>query len=224
MQSIGAIHHLMKKETTSQTRYSNANMKNLCQGIEGWHAREPTASLSEGRTDATVRINNLWGDEIDLELVLVKDFQTACSNLASYLSSSSYPIQRIFPEFFASPGEIKLQTPPDTLYHTLLWVYHNVFVRVELSMYGPGRTSTNSLEIGRSFKVLAEELFRRIRDGSKQSQSQTTIPTVTDIQSPSSIKVGDMFDVDVTVDVTCLYHVECHNSVSNSLYARTISR
>lgn len=196
--------------------YSCANLRKICQDVEeGWHPTEPTINLSNGRTAAFMRIRTQNEGEIEIRLSLLKDFDTACGDLASYVSSSCYPVDKLFPKSSSGPREIKLQTPVDASHPAILWVYHNIFIILELSMLNHRDCPQEDLE---PFTAFAEKVFQSIRDGFKPLD-ETTVPEVVpkEIKSfPSSIELGAMFDVDVVTDVTYLDDVECDNSVSSS--------
>ncbi|KAI0599078.1 hypothetical protein F4775DRAFT_138625 [Biscogniauxia sp. FL1348] len=208
--------HSQKDSATDWQRYSNANLAKLFddRNIEEWRTTKSSVNVFQNRTDIDTTLRTENDDQAHIHCVITKNFNTSCNDLKGYLSCFPRPVQDVFPpkNRSAQPGEIRLEIATASRTHIILWIYHNVFVRMELlSASKPGQ-SVESSDVEPptwSFKDLADRLFRYIREGSVSARSEVDFPKILGIKRPESIIAGETFEVLVDVNLRCLDNVEC---------------
>lgn len=160
--------------------------------------------------DLTLR-NPGGGNEVHVNIAIVDNFETACGGLAGYLNHFSHDINDVFPTSTGKPGEIRLDTDPDSPNLIAAWVYHNVFVCAKLfeSEHNESMISTKLQSCRTSFYGVVNTIFQRIQDGSIQNKAEVTMPNIVNVVPPDSIKTEKTFEVEVVVDMLCYHDVKC---------------
>ncbi|KAN0099443.1 hypothetical protein V8E51_013218 [Hyaloscypha variabilis] len=210
---------LEKQAATTSKRYSNADLANFFNHkIEGWQMTRTSVYVQPLRTAAEVTLRSANNDEVRINSILTDSFRVACDGLAGYLSCFSLPIDDVFPPAerdASSPGEIRLQTTPRSRAPIILWVYYNVFVRIELLDSKNAESTTTSKDL---FWDLEKQLRSYIQAGSVLAREQATFPEIIQIKEPPSVTVGKTFVVEITVDLQDFHEVICESN--NLIYAK----
>lgn len=211
IQCVETVRRLRAEAATTACCYSNVDLAELFKsGIEVWHPTQPSVGVSDRGALLDMALRN-GENEIRIQLVLVDTFQTACHHLLGYLKPCSLPINEAFPKSSGKPGEIRLDTTPGASNPIVIWVYHNIFIRVELFESGHKQSdiSPNSGTCPTLFDKVVDKLCQYIRSGSVQDRTEIARPETVKIKPPDSTKVGETFDVEVTADLTHFHDVKC---------------
>lgn len=205
--------NLEKNAATLSERYSDADMLALLDnGIDGWQRDKLNIYLRPKRISAEVMLRNAHNDEVRVNYVQTDDFRAACKLLEGYLYGFSLPIDLVFSPAslntsFKSEGKIKLESADSTT-PVVLWVYYNVFLRLELF------ASEKSKSIDDSFPKLVKNLCGGIEDNSVSTQNEATFPNHSKIRGPNSVTAGNTFTVEVTAAHQNFHEVYCGSNVS----------
>jgi len=171
-------------------------------------------SIYPRRTEARLTLLHDGKDEVLIECVLTDGFDAACDALAEYLVCFSLPINSIFraPEDTSKQrGQINLETFDGMGAIIILWVYGNVFVRMELLESGYKST----LGSDKSFYLLADKLHHHIKSSAVQTRNETTVPNISEVKGPTSVTAGKTFVVEITLDDQYFQQVRCDSGVSH---------
>ena len=205
--------NLEKNAATLSKRYSNADVLALLDNrIDGWQRDKVNIYLRPQRISAEVMLRNAHNDEVRVNYVQTRTFRAACELLEGYLYGFSLPIDLVFSDAslnksFKSEGRIKLKTA-DSTNPIVLWVYYNVFLRLEL--FGPNKSKS----VEESFPELVKNLCDDIEANSVSTQDEATFPNDSRIRGPNSVTAGNTFTVEVTAELRDFQEVFCESDVS----------
>lgn len=218
--AITIIYLEMKADTKSKC-YSNANLRKLSETKTGvWQSTASQVYVQPNSTEMYITLQNEEDDEVHIHYALTNDFHKACYALAGYLSCFSRPIDEVFPVPLrkTSEGLIALETAAESAAPKALEVYHNIFVRIELSESRRTKSTTSSYS---QFNDLRGKLRDCIHKGLVKTQKETLLPRVGEVQAPKSVTAGKPFDVEIDVDVQDFYEVICQDDVSLAMHIKS---
>ncbi|KAI1121230.1 hypothetical protein F5Y10DRAFT_272298 [Nemania abortiva] len=199
MQCIMLLTSLEKKARPSSQHYSNADLSQLIEhDVDGWHPTKPTlVGISSSATVVNLQYFDDEQNEIRVRLRLANDFRTACDGLAEYFSCCCRTIEETFPNCSTKDGEIKLETDPNSSSPVILWVFQNIYLRIELFI--PERKNAHHEQITKQFYDFANTMFQHIRDGMVLLQMHRSSPIIFYRGDIYRVWVTEKFNVKVDV-------------------------
>ncbi|KAI0098791.1 hypothetical protein GGR51DRAFT_423672 [Nemania sp. FL0031] len=211
LQSVKKIKTLREKATPKSKAYSNADLTRFFENnMRGWNPANQHVNISSKYARVDVSTETEAGDVIHLTISFKPDFEAACDDLASYLSSCSQSIEQIFPRSSNGMGVIRIDTAPKHPAPIILWAGHNVSVHAKLLPLQTSKSTPPSRNSSReSFYSLADKLFRYILDGCVQAPENSTTPKPKKGDTPEIIHIGETLSVDIIYEPKCLYDAEC---------------
>lgn len=136
--------------------------------------------------------------------------------LESYLYGFSLPIDVVFSQVSLNPssktpGAIKLETVGSSTRRIVLWVYYNVFLRVELC------ASEKSKSVNDLFDKLIQNLCSGIKKDSVDEKDLARYPDYSRPEGPHKVEEGKSFTVEVTTNHENYHQVFCETNVCFNL-------
>lgn len=222
MQVAIAMNRLHDNATTTSTRYSNADLSRFFeQGVLDWRPYSTNVDIDPQGATAEVTLRNANNDVARVNYFQTDGFESACALLEGYLSAISCPIESMFshdslhpPSSSKNKGEIKLESAEPSSAPIMLWVYHSVFLRLELLA---SKKSTSTKPDNTSFHNLGIALCKNITKDSVENKGVARSPHLEDdFQPPKSVPAGKVFSIKIPADPQDFLEVICQTQVSFS--------
>lgn len=221
MQSIKLLYGLQKNAETASLQYSNADLSQLIENdINKWHPKKPNVNISRLETMINSCYLNGNGGEIRAQICLLIDFQAGCDRLAAYFSCCSRPVEDSFPQNNTGPGEIRLESDPNSSCPVILWVHHNVCVQIEMIMLESNGFNMNYQQASEELDDFAKRIFQHIRNGMVARRDRRDLVQIPTPKSPNQTMVGETFDVEINTGRSGEYYddVQCESQVSRTTF------
>lgn len=206
--------NLEKNAKTTSERYSNPDMLTLLdKEMYGWQRDNIDIFLRSHGMSAKFMLRNKQNVEAQVKYFQTEDFRAACTLLESYFYGFSLPINVVFSQdslnpLSKTPGAIKLETVGSSTRRIVLWVYYNIFLRVEL--YATEK-SNDSLD------KWIQNLCSGIKRDSVDEKALAMYPDDSRPEGPHSVEEGKSFTVEVTTNHENYHHVFCETNICFNL-------
>ncbi|KAI0164720.1 hypothetical protein GGR57DRAFT_450364 [Xylariaceae sp. FL1272] len=213
IQKLVFLSRLQEAAAAPPQYYSNANLASLWQHeSEQWRPKDSSVDALKRSTKLYLRLNNEFGDEVRVHLTLTTDFQAACNELTSFVSCFSRNIVDDFPNPRTDSREIEMEQNPDLLQPLILWVYHNVFTRVEF------RTASDRQPGIATLRNIVKQMRQVMKEGLVEGEERRNIPIISLGDYPSEVRIGETFDIEVEVNGEQYFHT-VDSQDDNLIYA-----
>lgn len=215
-----AMERLHKNATTESLRYSNADLSDFFeQGALGWRPVSKNIDIDPHGTSAEITLRNANNSIARVNYFQTDGFKSACALLEGYLTAISCPIESIFshdslypPTSGNNKGEMLLESAQPSSALIMLWVYHSVFLRLELLA---SKEATSTKRDNSAFK-LGLMLRNHITKDSVEDKDEARSPHVGNFQPPQSVPAGKVFNIEIPADPRNFLKVICQTQVSLS--------